>query len=220
VAVDDVDVCAVLVYFRLVVNAVYVCTVCVFQIRVALWIPVHLCMLVFCGCAECGVAMLIDGEDVVDVFDKKSICTQMTMFHRTLNHLTPAPRPWAGGGGGGGTVATRVKLIPKEVSTLVKMMQAYEQRYEKINAKQVEAGEGALSLNCSHFSLSCLHFIFLSCCLPFLSFYISAGPVPLSRSSLSFSFSLSSSSFLLFPSFFITSITFQSPLPSSSIILM
>lgn len=88
-----------------------------------------------------GVTMLLDAEDVVEYQDNKSIMTQMTMFHRALNHLDPAPRPWEGGGGAS-VVQEETRVVPKEVKNLVTLVQSFERRYNELNIKQVEGGEG------------------------------------------------------------------------------
>lgn len=86
-----------------------------------------------------GVAMLLDVEDMLEYQDSKSIMTQITMFHRALNHIDPAPRPWESGGS---NTEFAARVVPKEVKNIVTLVQSFERRYNELNLKQVEAGEG------------------------------------------------------------------------------
>ena len=44
------------------------------------------CERAFAAAEKAGVAMLLDAEDVIEYQDKKSIYTQLTQYHRALNH--------------------------------------------------------------------------------------------------------------------------------------
>ena len=49
-------------------------------------------LLIFTLAAEkAGVAVLLDAEDVI-VGDKKSMVTNLQMYHRTLSKMTPSPK--------------------------------------------------------------------------------------------------------------------------------
>jgi len=56
----------------------------------------------------------------VDVQDPKSLYTQMTMYHRTLNHLDPAPRPWEAGSGNNTCSTERVHRFVQAANQMSK----------------------------------------------------------------------------------------------------
>lgn len=100
------------------------------------------CDRAFAAAEKAGVAILLDAEDVVEYQDKKSIYTQLTQYHRALNHLAPRAAGGKISGGGGGSSAPKAKKITPEVKAIISRMQTLETKLKELNVKQVEMGEG------------------------------------------------------------------------------